>query len=120
MFTNENTLSTVTESPATTALEPSVGQTLSAAAALLGTSLVAFLKGFLLCGLLNIIPILPAHKRSTGSILNRTFALFVFGPISAFILLVFPLFFIPGYRKGAVSLCERACAWYDKKDICPY
>jgi hypothetical protein len=118
MIANEATLST-TESPENTSPEPAVGQALSAAGALLATALVAFLKGFLLCGLLNIVPILPAYKRSTGSILNRTFALFVFGPISAFVLLAFPLLFIVGYRQGVVSLCQRACAWYDKQDLCP-
>jgi hypothetical protein len=115
MIANEATLSTVTESP-----EPSVGRALSAAAGLLGTALVAFLKGGLLSGALSIIPILPAYKRSMFSIMSRTMAVFVFGPISAFVLLVFPLLFVQGYRQGVVSLCERACAWYDKKDLSPY
>jgi hypothetical protein len=92
-------------SATTQALEPSASRTMLATAALLGTALLAFAKGFLLCGLLNIIPILPAYKRSTGSILSRTFALFVFGPLSAFVLLGFPLLFVPGYRRVVAWPC---------------
>jgi hypothetical protein len=98
-------------------LEPSPGRTLLAAAALLGSAILAFGKGFLLCGLLNIIPILPAYKRSTFSIMNRTFALFVFGPVSAFVLLAFPLLFVRGYRRAATWLCARSSAWYAKEDL---
>ena len=98
-------------------LELTPGQTLSAAAALLVAALVGFLKGLVLCGLLNLIPILPAHKRSQFSIMNRTFAVFVFGPIAAFILAAFSLLFVPVYRRTVAPLCERSCAWYAKKDL---
>lgn len=112
MTTNVATLSTGADT-----LDPSPGQTATAAAALLGAALVAFLKGFLLCGLLNLIPILPAYKRSTFSILSRTFALFLFGPLAAFVLLAFPLLFVPGYRRPVALLCERCRAWYAKQDL---
>jgi hypothetical protein len=104
-------------SPTTDTAEPSPARAAMTAAALLGTALVAFLKGALLSGLLNIIPILPAYKRSTFSIMSRTFALFLFGPVAAFVLVAFPLLFVPVYRRAVVSLCERASAWYAKQDL---
>jgi hypothetical protein len=112
MNTSQAILSTCDSTP-----EPSVGKTLGAAGPLLGVATIGFFKGCLLSGLLNLIPILPAYKRSTGSIMNRTFALFIFGPVAAFIVVAFPLLSVPGYRRAATSLCERTCAWYGKKDL---
>lgn len=97
--------------------DPSAAQAAKAAVALMGAALVGFLKGFLLCGLLNLIPILPAYKRSQFSIMSRTLAAFVFGPIVAFVLAAFPLLFVPAYRRAVVSLCERSCAWYAEQDL---
>jgi hypothetical protein len=111
------TASQAAVSPTVDTIESSPARAAMTAAALLGTALLAFLKGALLSGLLNLIPILPAYKRSTFSIMSRSFALFLFGPLAAFVLAAFPLLFVAGYRRAVVSLCERSSAWYAKQDL---
>ena len=115
--TEATTLNETLNETANTPAIPDLGQALASAATLVLTATLAFGKGMLLGGLLNLIPLLPAYQRSTASLMNRAFALFLFAPAGTFILAAFPLLAIAGYRSKAVSFCAWAIHWYGKTDL---
>lgn len=97
--------------------KPGAGDTVGTAFKLLFVSIGGFIKGILLAGLLNIIPFLPTVSRTTGSLMARAFAIVLFLPFAVFVIGLFPLLFIEGYRAQMDQLMADALAWYDKKDL---
>ena len=97
----------------------SIGDVLMLFVTLVFTTVKGFFLGLLLSMVLNIIPILPAGKRSTFNLMSRASAIVIFLPGSIIAIIFFPLLFIRSYRsriaKSTISILE----WYKKTDLMP-